>query len=209
MDLEVEVQQGSFDSMVPGLESERFDVIGSIGDFEERRSNIDFINYMHAGTGILAGADFEMDEVQPEELCGSSVGYVVGTEQQGLLASASNTCTDNGEDPISNTGYRDAAASVLAVESNQEDAAWIDTAAVLYNASENPEMYKAIYTDPDPGYYGMGVNNENEEFRDALRSALVELEENGGYEELMSDYGLTDEVATSGMPLNQGASIED
>lgn len=207
MGLEVEIELGSFDSMMPGLQSGAFDVIGSIGDFEERREYIDFINYMHAGIGIIGTADFEQDEVVPEDLCGVTVGYVVGTQQQGLLQTASNECEEAGEAPIEASGYRDAAASILAVSSGQAEAAWIDTPAVLYNVNAQPDVFKALYTEPEPGYYGIGVLKEDDEFLQALHAALQELEANGEYEAIMTEFGVTD-LMTEGMPLNQGASID-
>lgn len=207
MDLEIEIERGSFDSMIPGLESDRFDVIGSIGDYVERQENIDFINYLYAGTGIIAGVDFEMDEALPEELCGASIGYVIGTQQQGLVPAASEECEARGEDPISGTSYRDAAASILAVRSGQEDGAWIDTPAALYNASQEPDVFKVIYTVDDPGVYGIGVSKDNTEFREALHAAIRELESSGAYSEFVAEYGL-ERLELEEIPLNQGQSID-
>lgn len=207
MDLEAEFEKGSFDSMIPGLQSDRFDVIGSIGDFSERQETIDFIDYSYAGTGIIAGVAFEKDEALPEELCGTSIGFVTGTQQQGLLAAASKDCQTKGESTITATNYPDAAAAVLSVKSGQEDAAWIDTPAVLYNAAQEPDVFKVLYTVPDPGFYGIGVAKDNQEFRDALQAALRELESSGAYDEYLSDYGL-EQLKVEGFPLNQGESIE-
>lgn len=207
MDLEARFEKGSFDSMIPGLEAGRFDVIGSIGDYEERQETIDFIDYVYAGTGIIAGSEYEMDEALPEELCGSSIGYITGTQPQGLTDAASEECEAKGEEPIAGTNYPDAAGAVLAVKSGQEDAAWIDMPAVLYNAAQEPDIFKVIYTVDDPGIYGIGVSKDNEEFREALHAALLELESNGGYTEILADYGL-EEIALEGLPLNQGESID-
>lgn len=207
MGLEANMQKGSFDSMVPGLESKRFDVIGSISDFEERRAEIDFIDYMYAGTGILTSTEFEKDSAVPEDLCGSSIAFVVGTQQQGLLESASKKCEEAGEPPITGVGYADAAASVLAVKSGQDDGAWIDAPAVLYNVKQAPDMLKTVYLDKESMLYGIGINKDNPEFRDALRAAVLELVDNGAYEELISEAGLGD-LALPEIPLNQGGSVE-
>lgn len=207
MDLEAQFEKGSFDSMIPGLQSARFDVIGSIGDFQERQETVDFIDYSYAGTGIIAGVEFDKDEALPEELCGSSIGFVTGTQQQGLVAQASKECEAKGEKAIPGTNYPDAAAAVLAVKSGQEDAAWIDTPAVLYNASQEPDVFKVLYTVDDPGFYGIGIAKDNQEFRDALQAALQELESSGAYDEYLSDYGL-EQLKVEGFPLNQGKSID-
>lgn len=207
MGLEVDMQKGSFDSMVPGLESKRFDVIGSIGDYEERRTNIDFIDYMYSGTGIMVSAEFEKDKVSaPEELCGASIAFITGTRQQGLIQTASEKCEEAGEAPINGIGYKDGAAAVLAVKSGQDDAAWIDAPSVLYNVAQEPEIFKTLWLQPDPGVYGIGVHKDNAEFRDALRAAVLKLVENGGYHDLISDYGLED-LALPEIPINSGGPL--
>ncbi|WP_026820009.1 ABC transporter substrate-binding protein [Arthrobacter castelli] len=207
MGLEVNIQKGSFDSMVPGLEAKRFDVIGSIGDYEERRTNIDFIDYMQSGTGIMVSADFEKDKVaSPAELCGASIAFIVGTRQQGLIQSASEKCEEKGEAPIKGIGYKNGAAAVLAVKSGQDDAAWIDAPSILYNVRQNPETFKTLWLQPDPGVYGIGVHKDNADFREALRAALLKLVETGAYRELISSYGLED-LALPKIPVNSGGPL--
>lgn len=207
MGLEAQMEKGSFDSLVPGLESNRFDVIGSISDFEERRSEIDFIDYMYAGTAILTAADFEMDEGAPEDLCGFGISFITGTQQQGLIEAASKECEANGEQPVVGSGYPDGNAAVLAVKTGQEDGAWIDAPVALYNVEQEPDVFKTVFLDKESMLYGMGVNNSNEEFRDALQAAMRKLVTSGTYDQLITDYGLSD-LAMPEMPLNQGGSVD-
>ena len=59
MDLDVNLEKGTFDAMIPGIEAKRFEVIGSINDFKERQKTIDFIDYLKTGTAVLVAADHE------------------------------------------------------------------------------------------------------------------------------------------------------
>src|SRR5699024_697127 len=142
---EVQFERGTFDAMVPGLESNRFDVIASVADFEERRANIDFINYMENGTAIIASEDYETDELQQEDFCGMSIGYARNTSQQDSLESIVKDCEENGNAPLSINGYQDGAAGILSVSSGEADAFWGDLPAMEYNVSTNPESFKIIY----------------------------------------------------------------
>jgi polar amino acid transport system substrate-binding protein len=207
MGLEAQMEKGSFDSLVPGLESNRFDVIGSISDFEERRSEIDFIDYMYAGTAILTAADFDLDEGRPEELCGYGIAFITGTQQQGLVEAASKQCEANGDKPIVGSGYHDGNAAVLAVKTGQEDGAWIDAPVALYNVEQEPDVFKTVHLDKESMLYGMGVNSSNEQFRDALQAAMRKLDTSGTYDQLITGYGLSD-LALPEMPLNQGGSVD-
>lgn len=205
--LKAEMKQMSFDALVPGLESKRFDVILSINDFEERRDQIDFIDYLWAGTAITGAADLEQDEVTPETLCGLSVGYSRGNVQQGLLNKAAKACAADGDAELKPVGFQDVNAALLAVKSGQLDAVWGDATSMVYNAKEEPDTYKVLYEEKS-GPYGVGVHKDNADLRDALREALLKCVEEGLYDQLLEKYGL-EKYAMTDMPINEGPSIDE
>lgn len=204
MGIEVRMQQTSFDALIPGLESRRFDVILSINDLAERRSSTDFIDYMKTGTAILAKPTLGRERVTPRSLCGLSVGYVRGNVQQSLVGKASRRCHEAGKPQVSGSGFQDLNAAMLAVQSGQVDVAWGDAPAVSYNARRNPELYKEVYREVS-GPYGVGVNVHQPELRKALHAALRACVASGMYEKLLADYGLSD-YALPDMPINAGPS---
>lgn len=207
MGLKLDLQKGQFDAMVPGLESKRFDVVASIGDFKERQKKIDFIDYLQTGTAILTSADFKSDKIKPMPgLCGLKVGYVRGTAQQGLISEASKSCVAAGKKKAKSNGYGDSGAALLSVKSGQADAFWGDSPAVLYNTKNSPKLYKTVYKHKI-GPYGIGINKDNSEFRDALRAALLKLVDTGKYEQLIKKWGQQG-FAMPKMPLNTGPRLE-
>ena len=205
MDLKLDLQQGTFDAMVPGLEAQRFDVIASIGDYQERQAKIDFIDYLKSGTGIIAPTGFAKDKVTPEELCGLRIGFVRGTAQQGMVTTASDSCVAKGQKEIASAGYGDANAALLSVKSGQADGFWGDVQSVVYNAQTNPDLYKVIHTSV-VGMYGIGINKEDSQFRDALRAALLKLAETGLYDQLLEKWGQK-EFGMAELPLNAGRKL--
>ncbi|WP_162929130.1 ABC transporter substrate-binding protein [Streptomyces sp. YIM 130001] len=202
MGLDVVMKQTSFDALIPGLEARRFDVILTINDLADRREKTDFIDYLKTGTAILGAASLPQDEVTPKKLCGLSVGYVRGNVQQDLVAAADKRCADAGAKPVTGTAFQDINAAILAVQSGQIDTAWGDAPSISYNAEKNPSRYKELYREIS-GPYGVGVNKQDTELRDALRAALRKCVENGIYQKLLEDYGLTDYALTD-MSLNKG-----
>jgi polar amino acid transport system substrate-binding protein len=203
MDLELNLQQGTFDAMVPGLEAQRFDVIASI--FKERQAKIDFIDYLKTGTAIISSAGFEKDKIEPEELCGLRISFVRGTTQQGMITNASDACVAKGEEKVTSTGYGDANAALLSVKSGQADGFWGDIASMVYNAETNPDLYKIIWSQVT-GPYGIGVNKQDTEFRDALQAALLKLVETGVYDQMLDKWGQQD-FGMPEMPLNTGRKL--
>jgi polar amino acid transport system substrate-binding protein len=205
MDVDLDLQQGTFDALVPGLEAQRFDVIASIGDFKERQAKIDFIDYLKTGTAIISSAGFEKDKVEPEELCGLRISFVRGTSKQGMISEASDACVAKGEEKVSATGYGDANAALLSVKSEQADGFWGDIQSMVYNAETSPELYKIIWSQVT-GPYGIGINKEDTEFRDALQAALLKLVETGAYDQLLEKWGQQD-FGMPEMPLNTGRAL--
>lgn len=206
MDLEVEFQKASFDALVPGLESQRFDVIASIGDFKERQEKIDFIDYLTTGSALIVATDFEGDEVAEEDLCGMNLSFVRGTYQQGQIEGISEECTSAGEDGVEATGYGDANAALLSVNSGQAEGFWGDLQQLAYNEKTSPEKYKVV-AEESSGPYGIGINKDDPEFRDALQAALLELVANGTYDQTLEKWGQED-YGMPEMPLNTGVSME-
>lgn len=202
MGLDVELEEVPFDSLIPGLTSERFDVIASISDLPERRDQIDFINYMEYGTAVLVPANFEADSIELNELCGLTVGHTRGTAQDSLIDELSQDCESNGDEAIDAKAFDASAAGVVGVESGQLDAFWGDSSSMAYNASMAPDTFKVVYEEIE-GPYGVGVLNTEQDLREALRSALQEMESNGTYQEIMENWGSSD-VAMPELPLNTG-----
>lgn len=200
--LKAEMSQTSFDALLPGLEAKRFDVILSINDFADRREQIDFIDYLWAGTAITGSTNLDQDSVTPDSLCGLSIGYARGNVQQGLLEKASKQCTKDGGDEVEAVGFQDVNAALLAVSSGQVDAVWGDATSMVYSAENEPDVYKVLYEEKS-GPYGVGVHKDDADLRDALQAALKKCVEEGVYDELLDHYGLSD-YALPKMPLNEG-----
>ncbi|ODU05458.1 MAG: hypothetical protein ABS81_07505 [Pseudonocardia sp. SCN 72-86] len=207
MGVDVEMQQTSFDALIPGLESARFDLILSINDVADRRAHTDFVDYLRTGTAMLASTSVAEDSLTPADLCGRSVGFVRGNVQQDLVAAAGEKCAVSGRPQPLGNGFGDINAAILAVQSGQVELAWGDAPSISYNATENPTRYKLVYREVS-GIYGMGVNNARPELRDALQAGLRKAVENGTYAHLLEKYGLTD-YALPEMPINTGPADDN
>lgn len=206
MGLKINLQKGTFDAMVPGLEAKRYDVVASIGDYKERQTHIDFIDYLVTGTAVLTSTSFPKDKITPAGLCGLDVGYVRGTAQQGLIAKASKQCLKNQKKKITGTAYGDGGAALLSVKSGQADAFWGDSPAMLYNAKTTPKLYKVVYEE-NSGCYGIGINKDDAAFTKALRAALLKLSHDGVYDQLLKKWGQVG-YGMPKLPLNSGPSLD-
>lgn len=197
---EIDLQEGTFDGMVPGLEAKRYDAIASIADFVERQTKIDFIDYLKNGTAVMADKSLKQDSLTPERFCGLRIGYARGTSQQGNLEKTAMQCETTSAAKLEINGYQDTGAGILSVKSGAADAFWGDLPQMLYNVKKEPELFKIVYTE-QKSVLGIGINKDNPQLRDALQAALLKLVKDGVYEDLLAKWGLQD-FGIPEMPIN-------
>lgn len=103
MGLESELVDTRFPNLIPGLKSNRFDLIISAMYITESRAKVvDFIPYLKGGESILVLKGSEFQPEVPEELCGHSVGSMAATGWLEKLEQLSKEyCVANGMEPIS------------------------------------------------------------------------------------------------------------
>jgi polar amino acid transport system substrate-binding protein len=133
----------SLDAIVPGLAAERYDmVLASLSPTEERQRNADFVTYYNGGQGFLArtGTTFAVSSYQ--DLCGRTVGVVIGSVQQGQLEQAAGTCAQAGRPAWALSLYPDGSASVLALRSSRVDVVYFSISLTQYVANESPGLFR-------------------------------------------------------------------
>jgi len=71
--LKVNVEQGSFDSLIPGLESGRYDALASLADTVERQRSVRFVDFLRAGVSWVAKPDQKLEISAPEPFSTASL----------------------------------------------------------------------------------------------------------------------------------------
>lgn len=206
MGAEVTYETMSFDALIPALDSERIDMITSMGDLPERRGTVTFIDYLESGAALLVPAGNPNGVQGPEDLCGLAVAYTRGSSQQELTELASAACQQAGSPEVEQAAYSGASESVLALRSGQADAAWSDGVNAAFVMDQTPDTFEVAYKDPGRGY-GIGFPKEDVELRERFYDALQTLREDGTYEDLVVEYGLEDAIMDE-FTVNQGQGLE-
>src|SRR4051794_25764036 len=96
MGLKANVKNATFDSIIPGLASHKYDLgMSSFTDTKEREKTVDFVTYFSAGTAF-----FEKKGGPPvttlADLCGKTVAVEKGTTQQTDAEAQSKKCSGGG-----------------------------------------------------------------------------------------------------------------
>lgn len=190
---ELEFETMSFDALIPAVQSERIDMVTSMGNLPERRETLTFIVYLESGAGLLVPDGNPEDVDGPEDLCGLTVAFTRGSAQQVFTEDASKQCVANGQPPVTFGAYPGSSETVLALRSEQADAGWTDRVNAAFVQQQTPETFTLAFNEPGFGY-GIGIPAEDTELLDQFGEALLTLQENGTYTELVEQYGLSESV---------------
>jgi len=200
-----EVNAGSFDGLIPGIMSERYDVgIATMADTSERREQVDFIDYFQSGTAIFVAPDNPLGVQSMDDLCGHTVGAVKGTFQVDDGEAQAQRCSEEGKEELDLQVFNEQAGMLLALSSGRSDAMLMDYVAGSYAATtEGGGAFEMTGEIADPQRKGMIVSKDRTELRDAVQEAMQELVENGRYLEILEDWDQKD-GALETITINDG-----
>ena len=181
LNLELEIQDVEFDSIIAGVQSGKYD-IGCAGMTvtEERKQSVNFTSSYATGIqSIIVRDGSEITDI--DTLIDGD--YTVGV-QQGTTGDIYMT-DDIGDDRIDR--YNKGADAVLALVNGNVDAVVIDNqpALAFVEANEGLIILETPYTEED---YAMAVNKDNEELLNEINRVLAEMEADGTIDAIIEKY---------------------
>ncbi|MDT0319485.1 ABC transporter substrate-binding protein [Streptomyces millisiae] len=191
--VEFEFENGTFDGLILGMNNGRHDVIMSaMTDTAERQQGVsedaeggaDFVNYFQAGSAILVAAGNPEGIQSLDDLCGLAVAAQQGTANEAVIEAQQENC-DEPIDPIINEVDTE---TITALQSGRAAAAITDFPVALYNEREagGGELFEVVGEQIDAAPYGIAVNKEDTELRDALQAAVQQIIDDGTYAEILA-----------------------
>ncbi len=180
----------SFDIIIPGLASKRFDAgFSSFGVTPERLQVLDFIPQRKEGTGyaFLKGKDFKIEA--EKDLCGHSVALLTGAwDFQYLTKVSAETCVNASLKAIDLQQFTTQNAAELAVSSGRVEIVAAGSAKLAYLAKQTGkyDMAKLV---SNAVYNGIGVRR-GDPLGPALKDALQAMMDDGSYKSIMAKWGV-------------------
>ena len=190
--VEVVFNNAGFDTLLPALDSERYDVVISAMTVNpERSQQVDFVEYFNAGAGIIVPAGNPNDIQGLEDMCGFTVAAQKGTVQVDYLTEQSDTCTTNGDEPIEIREFDTDPEAVQALIAGQADAETADFPVAAYSAQQNEGRIELLEVQIDPAPYGIAVRKDSTALRDALQEAFEQIRDDGTYDTILTKWDLS------------------
>jgi len=184
--VDADIQNTPFDAIIPALTTSKVDVImSSMSVTDERKKEVDFVEYLVAGSGILVKKDNPEDIASLEDLCGKKVAIQVGTVQIDEAEEQDAKCSDK----IEVSTFEQNTDTIAAVDSGRADAALMDFPVAAYGASQVGDA-EVVGEQYNTGPYGIAVRKDDAEVRTALEETVKAMMEKGQYDEILAYWGL-------------------
>lgn len=190
MGLSVEIEGGSLDQVIAGLQAGRYDIaVSQMGINADRLEIFDFVEYFSSGSALAttAGGDGPQDF---DSLCGRSVGVQSGSIQATeYLPAVSADCESGGEAAIDIQSFQDQPSALLALNSGRIDAVFGDKPVLEFAADKDGQVeVVADFSELKPVGIAMA---DGSELLPAVEAGMQRLIDDGTYAEILSEWGVT------------------
>jgi len=192
-----QIDNTGFDGIIPALLAKKCDlIISGMNDTEERAKQVDFVDYLKVGQGLLVAAGNPKGIHTLEDLSGKAVAVQLGTTNKDALDAANDKLKAAGKAPIDIQTYQQDTDGFQQLALGRVDAFSTDSPVVAYYNSkpENAGKFEVGGTPIDPAPIGIAVTKDNTALRDAVKAAVDAMYADGTMKSIVDKWGMTDAV---------------
>jgi polar amino acid transport system substrate-binding protein len=211
-----EFQNGTFDTLITGLRSKRYDIaMSAMTDTKDRQEGIDsdtgkkvgegvdFVDYFTAGVSIYTKKGDDQGIKTWSDLCGKKLVVQRGTVSEDLAKSEAKKCT--GGKTIALQAFDNDQQAQTRLRAGGADAGSSDfpVAAYAVKTSGGGKDFQLVGEQVEAAPYGIAVAKDQTQLRDALKAALDAVIKSGEYEKILKKWG-AEAGATKEAVINGG-----
>src|SRR3954468_1967399 len=191
MGLKAKVVNATFDSIIPGLASHKYDLgMSSFTDTKEREKTVDFVTYFSAGTSFYEKASGGPPITDLSSLCGVTVAVEKGTTQAADSTAQSKKCTSAGKKAVKVLTFPDQNGANLAITSGRAQVGMADSPVADYQVKQSGGQFKVVGKPYGTAPYGIAIPKDLK-LNQAVLDALKVLIANGKYKAILTKWGLS------------------
>lgn len=183
---------GSFDSLIPGMVSGRYDF--SSGDFgitKERVAQADFVSHWDMGTSFLTKKGSDISIERDTDICGLEAGVEKGSYYVEQIEALNDECTAAGLESVDLTTFPSDVDALLAVGTGRIEVTGGTTDWVAYVSQEQGNQFEVGSLEYEPVPLGFGFPKDSQLVK-VFQAALQEMIRNGVYQKVLEKWDLQD-----------------
>jgi polar amino acid transport system substrate-binding protein len=190
MGVKLNLQNVTFDAIIPGMASKKYDIgISSFTDTREREKTVDFVTYFEAATsffGRKSGAPKISNGLA--DLCGHTVAAEKGTTQVDDATAQGKKCKKAGKPGVKVLAFPDQNGANLALSSSRAEIGMADSPVASYQV-EHTGQFKLIGKDYGPFPYGIALQ-KGSGLAKPVQDALKALIKSGAYTAILKKWDI-------------------
>jgi polar amino acid transport system substrate-binding protein len=199
--LQLELRPTTFDTLIPGLQANRFDAAtGQLGVSVVREKVVDMIGTLLANEQFAALADSTVTVNTLDDLCGVTVATTRGSREMVFVDDQQPKCAAAGKKPINALAFNDGNGAAEALMSRRADLYWLGSTAISYFVAQSKGRTKVVGHYTDTSYIGPALP-KGSPMAVPLQAAIQSLMDNGTYGKIITKWGL-EAGAVKTAPLN-------
>lgn len=206
-----EFQNATFDSLIGGLNSNRYDIaMSAMTDTKDRQNGVDadtgkevgdgvdFVDYFTAGVSLYTNKGDDQSIKTWDDLCGKTMAVQRNTFSHDLAKDQAKKCTDDGKAALKIEDYATNPEAEARMRSKGADVVSADFPIAAYSVKNagDGEYYEVVGDQVEAGPYGIAVAKGKTELRDALQEAVQAIIDNGEYQKIIDKWGVADGAVT-------------
>jgi polar amino acid transport system substrate-binding protein len=189
--LKARVVNATFDSIIPGLASHKYDLgMSSFTDTKEREQTVDFVTYFSAGTSFYVKASGGPAVNGLPDLCGHKVAVEKGTTQADDATAQDKKCKADGKAGVNVLVFPDQNGANLALSSGRGDVGMADSPVAAYQVKQSKGQFKLVGETYGAAPYGIAIPKDTGMGPPTL-AALKALIADGTYKRILAKWGVT------------------
>jgi polar amino acid transport system substrate-binding protein len=190
MGLKVKFVNATFDTIIPGLASGKYDLgASSFTDTKEREKTVDFVDYFTAGISFYAKASSNPGVETVADLCGKSVSVEKGTVEQEESEAQSKKCAKAGKPAVKVLSFPDQNGANLALSSGRAEIGMADSPIADYQVKQSNGAFKLVGKEYEAAPYGLAIPKSNG-LSKPIQASLKALIADGTYAKVLAKWGL-------------------
>jgi polar amino acid transport system substrate-binding protein len=206
-----EFQNATFDTLIGGLASNRYDIaMSAMTDTKDRQEGVDsdtgkkvgegvdFVDYFTAGVSLYTNKGDSQSIKTWDDLCGKTMAVQRNTFSHDLAKEQAKKCKDDGKKELKVEDFATNPEAETRMRSKGADVVSADFPIAAYSVKNagGGKYFEIVGDQVEAGPYGIAVSKEDTELRDALQAAVQAIIDNGEYEKIIKKWGVEDGAIT-------------
>jgi polar amino acid transport system substrate-binding protein len=201
--LKVSLQRATFDTIIPGLVSGKYDLgASSFTDTKAREKQVDFVTYFSAGEGFYTLASNTTAFNGLDSLCGHSVSVESGTTEESDAMAQQKACQSEGKQADNYLTFQDQNEANLAVSSGRAQVGFSDSQVAAYIVEQSKGQFKLTGQPFETAPYGLAMPKNG--LARAVLAAVKDLMADGTYLKILDKWNIQSGAITN--PVIDGAT---